>query len=385
MASGKITEAELQRVRERIGVWVTARPWYRDATRDVFKNFARGFGDRNPLWQDEDYANKTRWKGLVAPPLFLLTYARGGGRWGGLPGVQALWAEDRWHWYQPLRIGDAIEARTTLDSQEEKRSTHAGRAIEQINRTVFINQRAEVVAEQFSVFKRFEKANTENAAGKKRYEQWARYKYSEAELKAIDEAYQREEVRGAQPRYWEDVKTGDALGPIVKGPLTATEEIAWYIGAGAPLAMASAIRADYMRRHPGINLADSETNVPDVPERIHWETAMARAFGAPDYFDVGGQRISWMAHLITNWQGDDGFLRKLAGQVRMFNCYSDTTWFTGTVRRVYEDGGEHLVDIDVQGINQRHQVTTTASAAVSLPSRTHGPVVLPKPMPDPSR
>ena len=32
-----------------------------------------------------------------------------------------------------------------------------------------------------------------------------------------------EEVRGANPRYWEDVKVGDEIPQIVKGPLSVGE------------------------------------------------------------------------------------------------------------------------------------------------------------------
>ncbi len=34
--------------------------------------------------------------------------------------------------------------------------------------------------------------------------------------------------RGAAPLYWEDVDVGDAVPPVVKGPLTITDIVAWY-------------------------------------------------------------------------------------------------------------------------------------------------------------
>ena len=30
-------------------------------------------GDMNPLWRDEEYAKKTRWGGIIAPPAFYAT------------------------------------------------------------------------------------------------------------------------------------------------------------------------------------------------------------------------------------------------------------------------------------------------------------------------
>ena len=42
--------------------------------------------------------------------------------------------------------------------------------------------------------------------------------YTEKELEEIYAAQDREEIRGANPRFWEDVKVGDELTPVVRGP-----------------------------------------------------------------------------------------------------------------------------------------------------------------------
>ena len=38
------------------------------ATPDGIRNFARGVGDDNPLWNDEQYGPTTRWGSQIAPP-----------------------------------------------------------------------------------------------------------------------------------------------------------------------------------------------------------------------------------------------------------------------------------------------------------------------------
>src|SRR5271170_6650844 len=38
------------------------------ATPDGIRNFARGLGDDNPLWNDEAYGPTTRWGSQIAPP-----------------------------------------------------------------------------------------------------------------------------------------------------------------------------------------------------------------------------------------------------------------------------------------------------------------------------
>ena len=37
----------------------------------AIKRFIEATTDENPLWQDERYAKKTRWGGVIAPPTFL--------------------------------------------------------------------------------------------------------------------------------------------------------------------------------------------------------------------------------------------------------------------------------------------------------------------------
>ena len=48
--------------------------------------------------------------------------------------------------------------------------------------------------------------------------------------------------------------------------------------------------------------------------------------GMPGGYDVGPQRISWLGQLMTNWMGDDGFLRRLNVSVRRPNIFGDVSW-----------------------------------------------------------
>ena len=48
---------------------MTRKPHYYRPNRDAFRNVAECFGDDNPLWCDPEYAEKTVWGGLIAPPV----------------------------------------------------------------------------------------------------------------------------------------------------------------------------------------------------------------------------------------------------------------------------------------------------------------------------
>jgi hypothetical protein len=78
--------------------------------------------------------------------------------------------------------------------------------------------------------------------------------------------------------------------------------------------------------------------------------------------------------------GDDAWLWKLDCQFRAFNYVGDTQWLRGTVTRKYlAEAGRPAVDLELRATNQRGQVTTPGRATILLPSRVHGPVVLPDP------
>src|SRR5260221_11851135 len=104
-----ITDQALEELRRRIGVKIedTVEPWCYEATRDNIRHYAHGIGDDNPLWCDPDYAAKTSYGCLVAPPSFLFPLNRIlSGYVGGLPGVPAMWAGGNLIWQKPSLSGD---------------------------------------------------------------------------------------------------------------------------------------------------------------------------------------------------------------------------------------------------------------------------------------
>ena len=77
-----ITDEKIDALRQRMGVErPIPYPYHTEASRDAIRHFAHGIGDLNPLWQDLEYANQTRWGDIIAPPCFL--FSCGFGRSGG--------------------------------------------------------------------------------------------------------------------------------------------------------------------------------------------------------------------------------------------------------------------------------------------------------------
>ena len=96
---------------------------------------------------------------------------------------------------------------------------------------------------------------------------------------------------------------------MVKGPLTLRDLVTWVMGAGSPYMRAHRFALEYERRHPSIVMIDSQTGQMDVPELVHMEETRAQEIGIPGAYDYGCQRSSWLGHVLTNWMGDDGFLK----------------------------------------------------------------------------
>jgi hypothetical protein len=90
-------------------------------------------------------------------------------------------------------------------------------------------------------------------------------------------------------------------------------------------------------------------------------------------------RTAWLAHVVTNWMGDDAWLWRLENQLRSFNFLGDTHWCTGVVESKEIRDGHHVVTLALTATNQRGEVTAPGTAVVILPSRQNGPVVLPTP------
>jgi hypothetical protein len=185
----------------------------------------------------------------------------------------------------------------------------------------------------------------------------------------IEDMMEKEEIRGANPRYWEDVNVGDTTQPLVKGPLGVGEMMAWAhsIGGGGEV---HAFKVRSLRKHPAWGWKNPETGASETIDQVHEQEEAAKGIAIPAAYDVGAQRNSWVSQGITNWMGDDGFLKNLYCEYRRFNVYGDIQFIKAKVTRKYEKDGEHLVDMDAWAENQRGEVTAPGKATVALPSKT---------------
>jgi acyl dehydratase len=371
----KITDRGLDELRSRIGQPIvdTLEPWCHEATRDNIRHYAHGIGDDNPLWCDPAYAAKTQYGDVIALPSFLFACSRIiSGYVGGLPGVHAMWAGADWRWHRTVRRNDALSTTAHLKALVEHETRFAGRAIQQIYHVKFFNQTSDLVAEADSWCFRTDR-DYARQQGTKYADLKARKpkRYTAEELGEIYRLYAREQVRGAQPRYWEDVTEGEKLPEMVKGPMTVTGFIAFAQGWGGLYIRANKLAWKQIHRHSGLGIAN-RFGIPDCPERVHWEDAFARMVGAPGAYDYGPERCSWLTHHLTNWMGDEGMLRAAASKIRRHNPEGDTLFIYGHVARKFVEYGRHLVEIEQEARNQDEELSVAGTGVIELPTRGNG-------------
>ncbi len=366
-----ITEQSLDQLRKLKGVPIedSVEPWCYEATRDNLRHWAHGIGDDNPLWCDPAYAAKTRYGRVVAPPSFVFTLNRSfSGYVGGLAGVHAMFAGIDVTWHRRMLQGDRFTTRAWLKDLVEHQTRFAGRAIQQIYRCEFRNQNDELVAEGDSWCFRTERDTARERGTKYREVKAGKPAfYSRDDLAKIFALYEAEEIRGATPRYVEEVKAGEKLPTMVKGPMTVTGFIAFAQGWGGLYIRANKLAYKQLQKHPGVGIPN-RFGIPDVPERVHWEDDLAMLVGTPAAYDYGPERCSWMSHQLTNWMGDGGFLRRLSVEIRRHNPVGDTLYINGEVTRILP--GDNGVEITQTAQNQNGELSVRANGVVRLPSRS---------------
>ena len=364
----RITDQGLEELEARKGMKIAREPepWCTEATRDNIRHYAHGIGDDNPLWCDPDYASRSAYGGIIALPSFLFSCSRIiSGYVGGLPGVHAMWAGADFTWHKLIRRNDQIATESHLKDFIIRETKFSGRAVQQIYHVDFFNCDGDKVAEGDSWCFRTERDTAREEGTKYDILKTQEKKiYTPDELTEIFRHYAEEDVRGAQPRYAEDVTVGEKLPTMVKGPMTITGFIAYAQGWGGLYIRANKLAWKQIHAHPGLGIPN-KFNIPDCPERVHWENDFATAVGAPGAYDYGPERCSWMTHHLTNWMGDNGFLLRSETKIRHHNPEGDTLFIGGEVTAVNGD----VVTIAHEARNQDGALSIIGEGLVRLPCR----------------
>jgi acyl dehydratase len=137
--------------------------------------------------------------------------------------------------------------------------------------------------------------------------------------------------------YAQDVKVGDELPPLVKGPIQQIQ-LTRYAGASGDF------------------------------NPIHQDDEFARAAGMGGVFAHGMLSMGFVAQALTDWAGA-GTVRKLGVRFTGLVRLKDTVTCRGRVLATTSTGEGALADVEVWAENQRGEKVVTGRATVALPAR----------------
>jgi hypothetical protein len=102
----------------------------------------------------------------------------------------------------------------------------------------------------------------------------------------------------------------------------------------------------------------------------HADDLAAQAEGEPGAFLWGRMSVHTMLCCLTNWIGDDAFVRKFSWRHVYRTIIGDASYAIGKVTKKYRQDGEFLVDLALWQQDIRGYIVDSSVATVALASRT---------------
>ena len=146
------------------------------------------------------------------------------------------------------------------------------------------------------------------------------------------------------PLSFEDIAVGDALPPLVLGPLTPSHVMRW-----------SAAMENWHRIHFDWHYATAHDGLPDVVVNGSWK-----------------QHV--LIRLVTDWAGEHAWLWTIAFQFRGMNVPGETLTAWGRVTATEVRGDYGVVTLAIGLTNERGDEGTPGTAVTVWPARG-GPAV----------
>ncbi len=298
----------------------------------AIKRFIEATTDENPLWQDEKYAKKTRWGGIIAPPAFLHVFDPANRAFRQrpdlshmatilpfeLPFPRTFQAFYEFQFFLPLRPGDLITSTGKIGDIYE-REGKSGKMVFVRMENEHRNQRNELAGITSEGMVSIEGSSSSKAA---------------------EPPPPPEEVKLVPPSkkqiYFEDVEVGTALPAMVK-EISMVTILKWGVAVN-----------DYGPHHYDLQFAN-------------------QMLGLPNVIAHGPHNAAFLAELVTNWIGGEGMLRRHYAEMRGNVFPGDIMTFQGKVANKYLQDGEGLVEIESWAQNQKGRRVTLGKSTAALP------------------
>jgi acyl dehydratase len=359
-----LIEEEIVAIEKLTGTPIRVEQWNYEATRDTIRHYSHGLGDDNPLFCSPDYAKKTPYQDLLAPPTFFLT-AFDGAIGTGLPGVQPMYAGVDIQFHERIRRGDEVHAAASFGDVKRKSGGVASALIIQTAECTYRDGNDRLLVSMSADTFRIPRREAQSGLA---YEPREEAVYSEDELNNIQNAAVNEFRRGSGQLA--DRAVGEPVPAVVKGPINRIDMTAYYAGLpGSPgykaceLAWKYRYYANHQPEMLPTNYDTSYFSEKVLPSIGHQDANAAQELGMPNAYNNGPQRVGWFAHCVTNWMGDGAFLERLTVQLRRPEIFGDVITISGSIASI-DNGVIPRYRLQLVAMNQLGEQTAHASAVV---------------------
>ena len=304
--------------------------------------------DGNPLYRDADYAARSRFAGILCPPLATWKdIAPPIGYFGAgqeshfqvpLPfNSYGLNGGSDWQFLRPAYSGLWVTRQFKVLDIFEKQG-RSGLLVFVVRQETQTNQLGQVLslAKRVSIHRSLpdQSSSTSSSSG------------DEHQLSTVPVAPPESDVILPKPapvaadqKYFEDVSVGDRLPPVVKGPMTTSHLVRW-----------AAANGNYAR--------------------IHWDLPFAQLEqGLPNVVVNGSLKNQYLGQLMIDFAGEEGWFKRFFVQHRGMDYPGDVLTASGVVSGKQEAGEFGVIDCVVELTNSRGQQTAAGEASVILPRR----------------
>jgi len=166
------------------------------------------------------------------------------------------------------------------------------------------------------------------------------------------------------PRYWEDVKEGEELPRMMKGPMTVTGFICYAQGWAALYIRANKLAIRCSRRIPAWASAIAST-CPIAPSACIG-TKPSRSKSVHPVRRHGPERCSWLNPSRHQLDRRRRLPAQEQVQIRRHNPDGDAMYIDGTVTRKFVENGKHYVEITQKATTHRGEVSAFAAPSPSF-------------------
>lgn len=332
---------------------VESPPWNTRVNPDQSKGFLNGIGDVNPRWHPEG-------PGEEVHPAYLTSvmYPMLHGEPMEVP-LSSLIAGVEYEWFEPITIGDRIDATPRVKEVFEKGDPEAKRYVFIISEIEYARD-GEVIATAEGTMIRATQRETELLEERDVPE------YTDEDRDEIRAAYESEMARlesiPETPTFG-DLEGGDALPEIVRGPLSIADMVCWNAGRG-PTYGAHLMNYRERKDAPHNTVVNPKTGWLQKTSHQHEDVWMCEQRGMPLPFANGVNMYALSTSVVTNWMGGETHLRRHAGNLQKPYYYGEVLWFDGEIDTVESD---RTVEVAWEARNQDDEVVMDGDSTIEFP------------------